>query len=248
MLFTYVGAEAPQSDLWYRIRYSFIPESPYSPWTWAILRANTSHPGCIRVFVENVSSVVKEFGIDAVHVDAISFGWSPEVRKLFYQLRDALPGIPINTELYTEFQGLGYWTFSQNATQSLIAKRQSPEEQQSLPVKCGLPELFSWLDKPSPVCDFAREYIRTYPYLCDINAFGPVGKVCNIFPPCLMPVKIEEHWRVLRDANQLGYIPTPRVNFREYGLDKETGKAIRELGAETKPPAMASIGTAGTLR
>jgi hypothetical protein len=61
-----------------------------------------------------------------------------------------LPGVPINTEFFTEFEGLGYWGFSQNATQSLIAKRAGPQEQRSLQVKCGLPDFFAWLDKPSP--------------------------------------------------------------------------------------------------
>ena len=79
------------------------------------------------------------------------------------------------------------------------------------------------------MCDFARDYIRTYPHLCAVNAFVPVGKVCNTFPPRLMPMRIEEQWRVLRDAKRLGYIPTMRVNFREYGLDGETVKAIEEL-------------------
>ena len=98
-------------------------------------------------------------------------------------------------------------------------------------MKCGLPELHDWLDKVSPVCDFAWDYIRTYPHLCAINAFVPVGKICNTFPARQIPARTEEHWRVLRDAKRLGYIPALRVNFREYGLDEETVKAIRELGA-----------------
>ena len=52
---------------------------------------------------------MKDFGIDAVHVDATTLGSPPGVRQMFYELKKALPGIPINAELYTEFEGLGYW-------------------------------------------------------------------------------------------------------------------------------------------
>lgn len=226
-------AEAPEAmHVAWRIRYSFIPESPYDPWTWPILRADTSNPAYQKRFVDELAGVVKEFGIDAVHVDATTLGWPPGVDVMFDNLASALPGIPINTELYSEFRGLGYWTFSQNATQSLIAKRKRPEEQQSLPVTDGLREQFAWLDQPSPICDFARAYIRTYPHLCAINAFVPVAKICNTFPARKLPFESAEQWRVIRDAKRLGYIPSLRVNFREHGLDAETIAAIGELSGE----------------
>jgi hypothetical protein len=88
------------------------------------------------------------------------------------------------------------------------------------------------MDKASPVCRFARKYILPYPHLCAATAFVPVGTVCNVSPPILYPPTVrrkEDQWRVLRDAKRLDYVPSLRVNYRKYGLDEDTKKAIREL-------------------
>ena len=231
-----VGETEPRWDeAWYRIRYCFRPVSPYSSWTWPILMADMSHPEYVNIFVDSVSEVVREYGIDAVHVDATFVGPSdvasrPEV--LLYRLRECLPGVAICGEAMGSFEAMGYWALSQAATQSLADKTgvgRPPREQGSLPVKEGLGELYGWLDKESPVCGFAKDYFHSYPHLCAANAFVPVGKVCNIFPPRRIPRTSEAQWRVLRDARRMDYIPGIRVNYREYGLDHETKEAILEL-------------------
>ena len=230
------GEEEPDwSDSWYHIRYCFIPQSPYGSWTWPILMADMTHPDYVDIFSKNVSAVVREFGIDAVHVDATFLGQldvRPPSESLLYGLRESLPEIPICSEHVQSFEAMGYWTFSQGATQSLIDYTHAgrpPREQGSLPSRDGVDELYGWLNKESPVCGFAKEYFYSYPHLCAANAFVPVGKVCNIFPPRRIPRTSEAQWRVLRNASRMDYVPGLRVNYREYGLDPDTKKAIREL-------------------
>ena len=70
-----------------------------------------------------------------------------------------------------------------------------------------------------------------YPHLCAANGFVPTGKVCNIFPKRQIPGRKEELWRVLRNAKRLGYVPGLRLNYRDYGLDEDAAKAIREIGS-----------------
>ena len=231
-----VGEADPKwEDAWYCIRYCFAPPSPYSSWTWPILMADMSHPDYVDIFTENVSAVVREFGIDAVHVDATFFGQSDDQsssKSLLYRLRESLPGIPICGEAVLSFEAMGYWTFSQAATQSLIDYANAgrpPREQGSLPSREGVDELYGWLNNESPVCSFAKDYFYSYPHLCAANAFVPVGKVCNIFPPRRIPRTSEAQWRVLRDAERMEYVPGLRVNYRNYGLDLETREAIMEL-------------------
>ena len=84
-------------------------------------------------------------------------------------------------------------------------------------------------DKPSSVCRFAKEYVIVYPHLCAANAFVPVGKVCNTFPPRQMPPTKEEQWHVFRNAKRLDYVPGLRVNYRKYGLDEDAKRAIADL-------------------
>jgi hypothetical protein len=229
----YQGEGTPDwGKAWYRIRFCFVPRSPYSSWTWPILRADTSNSEYIRIYVESVKRAVQDFGIDAVHVDATTFTYPRDNRKLLRALHEALPGVPINSEGYHTFEELGFWTFTQNACQSLLGGKAGPREQGSLAVSEGLEEMHAWLDKPSPVCRFSRDYTRMYPHLCAANGFVPIGKVCNTFPKRQIPRRKEELWKVLRNANRLGYVPGLRVNYRDYGLDKDTVKAIREIGSQ----------------
>ena len=93
----------------------------------------------------------------------------------------------------------------------------------------GMDAAYRWLDKPSPVCDFSRKYIVIYPHLCAANAFVPVGKVCNTQPPRQMPPDKTELWDVLSNAVRLNFVPGLRVNYRGYGLDADTRKAIATL-------------------
>jgi hypothetical protein len=94
----------------------------------------------------------------------------------------------------------------------------------------GMDEYWSWLNKPSPVCSFVKDYVIVYPHLCAANAFVPVGKVCDQEPPRQMPPRKEELWMILGEVKKLDYTPGLRVNYRKYGLDEDTRKAVRELG------------------
>ena len=94
----------------------------------------------------------------------------------------------------------------------------------------GLDQLFAWLHKPSPICRFVKDYLIVYPHLCAANAFVSVGKVCNVEPPRQIPPIKQELWKVLAEVKNLDYVPGLRVNYRKYGLDEDTRKAIRELG------------------
>jgi hypothetical protein len=223
---------------WYQFRYCFGPTSPYASWTHPILMADTSNPEYIRIFTESVAAAVREYQIDAVHVDATWFNtpeYAPPSKELLFRLRGMLPGIPVCGEAVLEFEELGFFAFAQSATPSLLGARRGPGEQGSLGITEGVEALFSWLNEESVVCDFAKDYCYRYPHLCAANAFVPVGKVCNTFSPRRMPPTSSELWRVLRDARRLGYIPGIRVNYRQYGLDEETREAIRELAGQSVP-------------
>ena len=58
---------------------------------------------------------------------------------------------------------------------------------------------------------------------------GPVGKVCNIAPPRQIPPTKEEQWEVLREAKRMEYVPGIRINYRKFGVDEDTKRALREL-------------------
>jgi hypothetical protein len=231
----YLGdGEGPEPGIWYRIRYAFMPRSPYSSWTWPILVADTSNPEYIKVFTDSVSRAVKDFGIDAVHVDATWFDrpGMPPARDLYLTLQEKLEGVPICAEAVLAFEEMGFFVLAQACTQSLLGAargRRAPTEQGSVTLKEGVEELYAWLSKESRVCSFSKDFFRSYPHLCAANAFVPLGKVCNIFPARRVPLTSDEHWRILRDAQRLDYVPGLRINYREYGLDEETARAIREI-------------------
>ena len=75
------------------------------------------------------------------------------------------------------------------------------------------------------------DYARVYPHLCAANGFVPISKVCNHSEPAVSPRDTECLWRVIRDAKRLGCIPGLRLNYRDYGLDEDTKKAIREIAS-----------------
>jgi hypothetical protein len=228
------------SGAWYKIRYTFVPRSPYTSWTWPILMADMNNPEYIRIFTQNLKSVVEQFHIDAVHVDATSFfqritgDVAPRRgRALCLALREALPPyVALASEWFQTYEEMNFWHITQNARESLKDYEgisQCPCEQSGLIPTKGVAKSQAWLDKVSPVCNFSRKYILVYPHLCAANAFVPVGKVCNIFPPRQMPPDKEEEWDVLRRAKELNFTPGLRVNYHRFGLDEDSRKAIMEL-------------------
>jgi len=221
--------EPDWSESWYKIRYSFIPLNAYISWTYPILLADMNNPEWIKIFVDEVATVVRKYNIDAVHVDATEYYHS---KPILDALKERLPEIAMGGEGIGSLEDLGYWTFCQNARQSLLGYldvMRGTRQQGSLPDTSEIEELYSWLDKPSQVCSFVKDYIYIYPHLCAADSFVPIGKVCNVFPTRFSPRCIKELWRVTRDARRLDYIPGLRLNYRKYGLDEETKKAIREI-------------------
>ena len=65
-----------------------------------------------------------------------------------------------------------------------------------------------------------------------VSAIGLVMGVpvpSDIDPPRQIPPTKELLWHIVRDAKRLDYLPGLRVNYRKYGVDDDTRKAIREL-------------------
>ena len=63
---------------WYQVRDTYVPPSPYHTWTHPILMADVTKPEYIRMFTDNLRSVVREYGIDAGsrgHIRLLSAGW-----------------------------------------------------------------------------------------------------------------------------------------------------------------------------
>lgn len=229
--------DSPEVDwrgIWYKIRYTFMQENPYSTWTFPILFADMKNAEYIRIFTDSVSSVVREFGIDAVHVDATTFYGRLAGKDLLLALEEKLADVVIGGELFpASFAEMDFWCLCQNARQSLTGypgMKHHLVEQSSLIPSMDIDRLYTWLDKTSPVCRFVKKYLIIYPHLCAANAFVPTAKVCNTLPQRLMPLTKEEQWKVLRDAKRMEYVPGLRVNYREYGLDDESKRAIREIG------------------
>jgi hypothetical protein len=143
------------------------------------LIADTSNPDWIKLFVDEVASAVETYGIDAVHVYATVVDRLPGAKELLLALKERLPETPIGGEWYATLGDVGYWTFSQGATQSLTAtsdKLSGSGGQGSLPVRQGLEERYSWLNNPSPVCALVRKHLHVYPHLCAANGFVPFGE------------------------------------------------------------------------
>lgn len=240
-----IGEEEPDwSNSWYKIRRCFISTNPYSVWSHPILNADTSNLEWIKIFVDEVESVVRKYHIDAVHADSTVYDFPPNSKQLLHILKERLPDIPISGEWFRG-QEMGYWTFSQGANQSsldisaLMELMRMPNstmldilrKQGSLLDRGRIEKTYSWLNKPSPVSGFVKDYLKIYPHLCAADAFVPVGKVCYICPPRLSLRSKEELWKALLDAEKLNYIPGLRLNYREYGLDEETKKAIQEIAS-----------------
>ncbi len=225
------GAGIDWSSAWYRVRHSFRPTSGYSSWTWPILMADTSDPGYIDRFTSSVCDCVRRYGIDMVHIDAITLGWPDKSERFLRTVSEALGDVPVAGETTSRLDEIGFWALMQNGAQSLLATRgrESLREQQSLAMHAGVDELLAWVDRESDVCDFAASYMKSYPHLCAACAFVPVGKVCNVFPSRKVPLHDAELWAALRDAGRLRCTPGVRVNYREHGLDPQMTAAIREI-------------------
>jgi hypothetical protein len=222
------GSEIDWSEGWYRIRYTYVAYQRYISWTMPIPSAQFDNPKWIERWTDGVSAAVKKYSIDAVHVDASTMA---AMEGLLLRLKEKAPAAVICGEVCNTLRDVDYWVFQHNCTQTLSkypGMRTMTCEQSAVPLE-SLDEEFAWMEKTSPVCRFAKDYMYTYPHLCASNAFVPVGKVCSNWPDRLMPRHKDELWKILRDAKRLDYIPGIRVNYRDYGLDEDSKKAMVEL-------------------
>ena len=210
----------------YRIRDSF---TFVRGCTYPILRADTTNPEWIRIFLDKIIPVVKEYGIDAVHVDATHYHRDAKILEAF---KREIPQCAISGEELDSMGDFKMYAFCQNAVLDLLAgieNRRIRKWRYYLPDRREIETDCGWLNDLSPVWKHLQQYIRLYPHLCAPDGFVPVGKVCGIRQPALAPEDPEMLWKVLRNADNLGYIPGLRLNYRQYGLDEQSRKAIQEL-------------------
>jgi len=240
-----VGEAKPNwSESWYKIRYCFMKPDPFSGFSYPILLADMNNPEWIKIVIGEIASVVRKYKIDAIHIDATHYD---RAKKMLNAIKEELPDLPTSGEEIETLGDMGYSTFCQNARESLIgndgvAKGVSlPQALMRqwragiLPDKGRIKDLLNWLNKPSPVCNFVKNYVYVYPHLCVADGFVPVGRVCC--PSYVGPRTPEEFRKLLLDAPKLNYIPGLRLNYRRYGIDKESERAIRAIGKQTKKKA-----------
>jgi len=220
---------------WYKIRNAIVPVSRYTTWTHPILRADTTRPEFIQLFTENIDSVVREFGIDAVHVDAGGFYWPKQSRgkELLLALKEKLSDdVAVSGEYYNAFEEMDFWDIcgTTRAKPDIInygGLGHRPWQTLFYIPFTDMDKLYAWLNKTSAVCDFAGKYTIFTPHLCSANFFVPVGMVCNTCPT--QPSNKEAQLRAFKDAKRQGFVPALRVNYRAYGLDDYSKRAIKEI-------------------
>lgn len=215
-------------DCSYRIRDTFTFTLGC---TYPILRADTTNPEWIRIFLDRIAAVVAEYGVDALHVDATHYGRDA---ILLEELRRRVPGCALSGEELETMGDLKIFAFCQNARLSLLSDLPLSRHRQwrtYTPADAPATEELRWLDQVSPVWEHLKRHIRLYPHLVDAHGFVPTAMVTNWRPPFRVPSSSRLMHRTLRDSARLGYIPGLRLNYREHGLDDETRAAIAEIAS-----------------
>jgi hypothetical protein len=228
------GPSKAPAGAWYRIHDCRVPTHPQAIWTSPILHADVNNHEWRALVIGNIAETVERYGIDAVHCDASDYEAN---RRFFTELRERLPGTAIGGEHFATLSAYGCLDFSQCwRSQSLIEHDDSFEAgtdyHQLLPDPSALAGLLAWLDKASPLSGLTGPFTRVYPHLCHADAFVPAAKVCTCSGPVSSPIDPARLRRILEDAGRLGYIPGLRVNYRDYGLDEQTGAYRRSLAAK----------------
>lgn len=222
------------SGAWVQLRSCLATSSPLRTFTIPITVGSQDNAMFLKVNAENIARVVHDYGIDAVHVDASGFYKPYRQDKIYRAIREALgPDCLMACEFFATWEEFDFQCLGQNATQSIvlnqIPKMCVKDSGSSIPMMLGVKEFYKWLDQASPICDFTREFMRFYPHLCAAQAFVPVGKVCNVLKKRKIPLCDSELWDMLNDAKRLNFIPGLRVNFRDYGLDEQSGLALERI-------------------
>jgi hypothetical protein len=187
---------------WYRI-YGAQQFSPN--WTWPIVRMDMRRPEWIELFTTNISRTVREYSIDAVHLDCTVM-WRSD--RIYMDLRDRLPGVAFNAECPSH-AGLGFFSFS-------------------LGGGLFLEEEGDWKGRYSELPNMITRHYTRFFTLRQIQSFVPARKpfISSSLPKS---VDTETVKRALDRAESLHLIRAVRVNYRDHGLDAGTAELIRDL-------------------
>lgn len=161
-------------------------------WTYPFVAMDPKSAEWRDYFTAEVTEVVRDFGLDAVHLDAHSIGGSIwDCLPLFQQVMEALPGVAFSAEEGLGEVGLAVFGLTQSC-------------------RLGNDEMLPH----SPVCArLTNPYIRHYWHLVGARSFVPVGPVWNIDPPAKVTDRDRRQLRRdLQRAQQLGVIPTLRID------------------------------------
>jgi protein tyrosine phosphatase (PTP) superfamily phosphohydrolase (DUF442 family) len=198
---------------WYRVHEAV--QFP-SVWTRPMVAMRPDSLEWRAYFVEKVERVVNEFGVDAVHLDAVVKTW--EWVALYAEMQRRLPGVAVSNEKNVGEAGLRFISLTQGGGGG------------------GLEELPRWRKASSVSRRLTEPYLRAYWHLCAAKSFAPVGSVCNVGPPAVPSLdvvaaedKIDGLHRLLNSVAQLGVSRTLRLNYRQYGLDVETRREVNAL-------------------
>ncbi len=216
------GAVADWSTFWYRIHDAVQMDEV---WTYPIAAMNINNPVWQQWLVREIVSLVRTTGVDAIHLDTHHVGVSLwDWREPLAAMREQLPGTVFGSEVQDE---QGFQTFALTQSSSLwpyIGRLHQPDPEAGR---------ITWQHR-SPISRLiTRRYARVYPHLVSSFSFVPVGSVVNHEPPSLPTgAKKRATEEVLAHADELGVIPTLRVNYRDYGLDPATRAFVQARGAK----------------
>jgi len=171
-------------------------------WTYPFVAMDPKSAKWRDYFTAKVAEVVKEFRLDAVHLDAHPIGGSTwDCLPLFEQVGEALPGVALSAEEGLDEVGLAVFGLTQGGR---VGKE--------------------GVTPRSPLCGrLTAPYLRYYWHLVGARSFVPVGAVWNIDPPTQLTDRDRSQLqRDLKQAEQMGVVRTLRINARAFGLDPDT--------------------------
>ncbi|MCC7355890.1 MAG: hypothetical protein IT330_19295 [Anaerolineae bacterium] len=215
----FLGGTPDLSSASFRINEAVYPGQKGSSnrlgpvWTHPHVRVEMSDPRWIKTIRNDLTSLVNNFGVDAIHMDAASVLTRSDL-PIYQDLRQALPRTVFGCEFFTEL-ALFFFHITQNAD----IPPESPHRTTDLAYRLGEP------------------YLKFYLHLCQSLGFVPVGTACNHLPipDKLTPElreKAERHWR---EGPKWHILPNIRLNYRDYSLDPRTREAFHEvLGGRVK--------------
>jgi hypothetical protein len=172
-----------------------------------------SDPRWIAIVRDQISAVVREFNIDAVHLDSgsiVTRAWQP----MHEALREALPQTLFGAEFVCE---LGHSFF--HLTQGGSLPKESPHRFSDL----------SWR--------LIQPYTKVYWHLCHPPVFVPSVSVCNRDPvvkelPDADKANAQRQWN---QAPRYHILPNFRMNYRDFGLDPRTREAFAQALGNASP-------------